>query len=467
MRLLPALALFLLFVSPALAQPERYELGRRLKVFEAEWEKHDDTAAHRRALAAIQMLTRRFFGHQYGEAARTLDLATFALRTDASPSAGRQWVWSLYAVPETRIVDGAAKELAVTIRPFYPVKGEMPKNLELQLWFTNKQVITVKPGKFPVTVKVPLPPLGEFRGLDRKLYFLADGAKELRPAAIGISQITDLQKRLDAVLAATKDNAKTIEQATARQRATLIARVAANKGPLPDNDMPYADLLANAETMLDGKPFFTPARHGQFWMDVPVGEEKLAHCRVFIPKGLDPKKPVPVVFALHGAGVDENMFFESYGAGQIVKECEKRGWVLVAPRSAGFFDTPPVLDILAKLGERYPLDTKHVFLVGHSMGAAHVLALAQETPEKFAGIAALGGGWSLPKPEALVNLPVFVGVGDKDLLGSLGARGLNKVLTASGAKALTYKEYPGVEHLVIVREALPDVFALFDEVCRK
>jgi hypothetical protein len=37
---------------------------------------------------------------------------------------------------------------------------------------------------------------------------------------------------------------------------------------------------------------------------------------------------------------------------------------------------------------------------------------------------------------------------------------LNEALTA--AKNLTYKEYPNVEHMVIVREALPDVFALFD-----
>ena len=38
---------------------------------------------------------------------------------------------------------------------------------------------------------------------------------------------------------------------------------------------------------------------------------------------------------------------------------------------------------------------------------------------------------------------------------------------AGGAKAVTYKEYPGVEHLVVVREALPDAFAVFDAAAGK
>src|SRR5262245_33260226 len=117
-RTLAVAAVLLLILAPAHAQPERYELGRRLKAFEAAWEKHDDPAARKRALAGLPTLTTQFFSGQLGEAGRTLDLAAFALRTDVLPSAGRQWAWSLYASPETRIVDGSATELSVTVRPF-------------------------------------------------------------------------------------------------------------------------------------------------------------------------------------------------------------------------------------------------------------------------------------------------------------------------------------------------------------
>ncbi|MBA4188398.1 MAG: hypothetical protein C0467_10375 [Planctomycetaceae bacterium] len=456
-----------LLITPAVvqAQPERYELGRRLKAFEAAWEKFDEPASRDRALALLPNVTKQFFSFQLGEAGRTLDLATFALGTDVGPALARQWVWSLDARPTTRLVDGAAKELTVTVQPLYSVKGDVPKSLELQLWFTNKDVVTVKPEKFPVTMKVPLPSLGESRGLDRKLYFLADGGKELRPVAIGVSQIADIKERIAALTKAADawERIETLEQATVRDRARLIAGLAT--GDVPDTDLPAAGLLANAETMLDGKPFFTPAKHGQFWLSVPLGGKKTVACRAYIPKGLDKAKPVPVVVALHGAGVGANTYFDAYGAGRIVKECDDRRWVLIAPESGLGFTAPPVATILEKLAERYPLDAKQVFLVGHSMGAMQALDLAASG--KFAGVAALGGGGRLREPAAFAELPLFIGVGDKDSLALAGARSLSKSLTASGAKHVTYKEYPGVEHLVIVREALPDAFALFDKIAGK
>jgi predicted esterase len=454
-----SLPLVLLVAAPAAAQPERYELGRRLRAFEAAWEKSDTPSAHQRALAELPKLTSQFFSLQLGEAGRTLDRAAFALASDAGPSAARQFVRSLYPAPETRLVDGSAKEISVTVRPFYPVKGDVPKGLELQLWFTDKQVVKVKPEKFPLTAKVPLPPLGEFRGLDRRLYFLADGAKELRPVAVGVSQVADLKDRLASLKKAAEGwgELRTIEQATVRDRVRLLTRLAA--GEVADTDIPAAGLLANAEAMLDGKPFYTPTRHGQFWLSVPLGGKASVACRVFIPKGLAKEKPVPVVVALHGAGAGADMWFEGYGAGRIVRECEERGWVLVAPESGLGLVSPPVERILEKLGDRYPLEAKRVFLVGHSMGARQALELA--VGGKFAGVAALGGGGKVAK-EAFGELPVFVGAGEKDSLALNGARALRKALSEAGAKAVNYKEYPGVEHLQIVREALPEVFEMFD-----
>ena len=212
---------------------------------------------------------------------------TFALQTDIGPAAAVGLEPS--AIPETRVVDGSAKELSVTIQPFYTVKAEIPKNLELQLWFIDKQVVRVKPDGFPVTVKVPLPPLGESRGLDRKLYFLADIGKDLRPVAIGVSQVADLSNRLERLTRATSGQVTTIEEATARSRAILLRAATLQKPvvlptvqklPVPPTDLPYADLLSNAETMLDGKPFFTDEKHGQFWLSVPVPARDVVPCRV-------------------------------------------------------------------------------------------------------------------------------------------------------------------------------------------
>lgn len=465
-----AVAAVAFLTTPAVAQPlkaggdlvaQRYELGQRVRRFEQEWEKHPDEAARRRALTHLQKLTQQFFSFQFGEAGRSLDLATFALTSEDEPSASRQWAWSLYAVPEARLVDGKATELTVTIGQFYAVKGDRPKNLEVQLWFTDKQITTVKPEKFPHAVKVPLPPLGEFGGLDRKLYVMVESGKEIRRTAIGVSQVSELDTRL-AALKKTAGEWKaldTIERATARDRAEQLAGIVG--GATPETDLPAADLLKNAEAMCGGKEFFTAEKPGQFWLSVPLEGNKSAACRVFVPRGLDPKKPVPVVFALHGAGGSENLFFEGYGTGHVVRECQKRGWVLVAPRSGlNFGGAPPVVAIFDQLAKRYPLDAKLTFVVGHSMGAMQTIELAQKHPGRFAAVAALGGGGSVKDAKAFAELPVFVGVGDKDF-ALANARALNKALT--GAKNVTYKEYAGVEHMVIVREALPAVFALFDE----
>ncbi|HEY1191355.1 MAG TPA: alpha/beta fold hydrolase [Gemmata sp.] len=470
-RFCVAVAVVAVLPALALAEPpnvnelltQRYELGQRVKRFEQEWEKQPGAEPRTRALGHLQKLTQQFFSFQFGEAGRSLDLAGFALTSENEPATSRQWAWSLYAAPERRVVDGKAKELTVTIAQLFPVKGERPKNFEVQLWFTDKQITTIRPEKFPHSVKVPIPPLGEFEGLDRKLYFMVESGQEVRRTAIGVSQVANLDARRTALgkAAAGWETNDTIERATVRTRSELLTDLC-EKG-VPETDLPAADLLKNAETMLDGKPFFTVAKPGQFWLSAPIGNKKSVPTRVFIPRGLDPKKPVPVVVALHGAGGSENLFFEGYGAGHIVTECRKRGWMLVATRSGlNFTGAPPVVAVLDQLAKRYPVDPKRTFLVGHSMGAVQAVALAQKHPERFAGIAVLGAGGTVKEPKAFAELPVFVGVGARDFaLGN--ARALNKALTTGGARNVTYQEYADIEHMIIVREALPDVFTLFDK----
>ena len=200
----------LLCVANASAQPQpqpprpdpaelpalRYELGQRLKRFETAWEKNTNAEAGRLALKHLEKLTQQFLSFQWSEAGRMLDRAGFELVSENEPGIARQWTWSLYALPETRLVDGNAKELSITIKPLYSVKGDVPKDLEIQLWFTDKQITKISPKEFPHTVKVPLPPLGEFKGLDRKLNFMVETNKEMRHTPIGISQVADLEKRL-------------------------------------------------------------------------------------------------------------------------------------------------------------------------------------------------------------------------------------------------------------------------------
>jgi len=300
------------------------------------------------------------------------------------------------------------------------------------------------------------------------------------------------QKRLDELVKELKElhkqlmpGAPLLDRVETNHRAALTAvageRATVKKELLPElqkgRKQAVEDELKTAEAELaaapkpkgEDKPFFNADRAGQFWLTVPTGKARTA-CRLFVPEGLSAKKSVPLVIALHGAGGSENLFFEGYGAGHIVKLCEKRGWLLVAPRlGLSFVGGPvPLGEIVDKLAERYPIDPKAVFVVGHSMGASATIAAAQKYPGRFAAVAALGGGGRLQAntAQAFAELPTFVGVGSADF-ALTGARSLNKALVEAGAKKRTFKEYDGVEHLLIVREALGDVFALFDKAARK
>ena len=95
----PLILGLLLTASPAAAQVERYELGQRLKRFEAEWEEQTDPAARKRALAIVSKASTQFLSFQLGEAARTLDEAWFALRSADPPSDAERWLAALCVVP--------------------------------------------------------------------------------------------------------------------------------------------------------------------------------------------------------------------------------------------------------------------------------------------------------------------------------------------------------------------------------
>ncbi|MFO0850066.1 MAG: alpha/beta fold hydrolase [Gemmataceae bacterium] len=463
----------------AVAQPERYELGQRLKRFEQAWEEQKDPTARKKALAIVKKASGQFLSLQLGEAGRTLDDARWALQGKTLSDTER-WLESLYAVPERRALDYKAKVVSVEIRQFYPVANR-PAGATATVRFEYTDAATAAPlDKLPARASLPIPklspgerirpgPQADVSGFPHSFdtaimaEFTAGGIL-VAPSPVAVCVFHDLAPRLNWRRFAAADIAKygrTLEIATEQDLSEQLERAAA--GEVPETDFRFMSVPAsNAQP--PGK-YFDPSHPGDHHIAVPTGKEQVTSCRLLVPKGLATDKPIPLVVALHGAGGSENLFFEGYGNGHIVKECQKRGWMLLAPRS-GLIGAAPVAAIIDKLAERYPIDPKRIFLVGHSMGAGQAIELAQQHPGKFAAVASLGGAGRVRKKEAFADLPVFVGVGDQDF-ALKGSRALHKALTDAGAKRVTYKEYPDLEHLVIVREALPDVFAAWDEIAKK
>lgn len=468
-----------LLTCPSFAQHERYELGRRLRAFEAVWEEQKDLTIRKKALADLPKVTNQFFSLQLGEAGRTLDEAKRILQGRKS-SENDAWVSSLYFSAPKLLIDAEQKEIEITLKHFYKPNVKQPDLVKLigrvgnvKLTEPNNSV-----SKIPYSLKYSLTSLPRVdllhNGPARNRGSGTRYREEVITTAVNavyVSRVKDLSSRmanLKKAVYALPSPLQTLEHATLKDFYELLTD--ALDGGIPESEIRFGEVLTQAEYLANtDKPFFVPSEI-EDWQSTrisfPTGVKRnTTPARVCIPPKDKLTKSTPIVIALHGAGGSENLFVEGYGNGRIVYECSKRNWILISPRAPGFTAVAPVLQMVDQLAERFPIDKSKIFLVGHSMGAAQAIELCQRDPGKFAGVAALGGGGRVRNTKAFTDLPTFIGVGTKDFALS-GSRSLKKTLADGGAKQLTYREYPDFEHLVIVREALPDVFAMFDDVVK-
>jgi predicted peptidase len=189
--------------------------------------------------------------------------------------------------------------------------------------------------------------------------------------------------------------------------------------------------------------------------------------RLLAPEAVRQGQPLPLVLALHGAGGSENIFFDAYGQGRILRACRRRGWLLAAPRGSLFDVTPPLPDLVDAIDRLYPVDRRRIFVVGHSLGAIQAVNAARQSPQAFAAVAALGGGMAVRPTPGLEDVPFFLGSGAEDPVLRDGGRHLYDSLDRAGARTLLFRQYEDTEHLTVVAAALDDVFAFFDRAPRR
>jgi acetyl esterase/lipase len=122
--------------------------------------------------------------------------------------------------------------------------------------------------------------------------------------------------------------------------ATCIARnELLSDNPSPENTAQLlfdpnqlaSEITAEIDALKEGSDPYAN-REGDYWRVLKAGE-KTSPMRVYLPERADPSKPLPLVVAFHGAGGDENMFMDAYGAGIIKETAAKHGFLLVTPRT--------------------------------------------------------------------------------------------------------------------------------------
>ncbi len=135
-------------------------------------------------------------------------------------------------------------------------------------------------------------------------------------------------------------------------------------------------------------------RVGDYWRTFAASEkDKVVPCRIYAPESIIGDKPVPLVIALHGAGGDENMFFEGYGAGLIKRLADEHGFLVASPATTVIGGRIERFDALVEqLSKDYAIDSSSIYLIGHSMGGFTTTSIASKRSSKLAAACCLAGG---------------------------------------------------------------------------
>lgn len=373
--------------------PGRYDMGVRLQVVDQAWM----GASPQEKKAAVPALTRAvggFFGGNPGEVCRQLDEARAILK-GVKPDP----VW------------------AYTYRPTKPI-------------FTFDEPITLRAdlAYVPTTGVPPLPPAPDWG--------------PFRENAVYSTQTRTIPSGHRLHVTVARDWANTRKELEAMQDPTAKGIVAQLTKFLenPDSASHPVNVAAWAgpASAIDGLGLASVAA-------IPFVQHKGTTFRVeFPPKDI---KPVGVMIALHGAGGERDMFFESYGAGIWAKQALKQGYVFISPATSPAAPAA-ALDWLKTVRKFSP---DRVVLVGHSMGGAAALGAAQTLdpkPDALILLAPAAGTF----PAALKDVPTLLCVGEFEL-GMLKASAERMRTAVTETPQGRFDVIPNAEHLMVVADA--------------
>jgi len=200
---------------------------------------------------------------------------------------------------------------------------------------------------------------------------------------------------------------------------------------------------------------------------------KLVPYRVYVPTNYDKSKRYPMITLLHGAGGDENNFFDRY-EGRWPKLAEERGYIVVAVNGRGPLSgyqkangaERDVLDVTELVQKSYSIDPNRVYLAGHSMGSAGTWLIGLSHRDQFAALAPIAGSRMSPLLETALKsgpkIPLIIVAGVKDALVPVaGCREVAKKTKELGYD-VKYLEYPQGDHISVAVTSVNEIFDFFD-----
>lgn len=184
--------------------------------------------------------------------------------------------------------------------------------------------------------------------------------------------------------------------------------------------------------------------------EIPMVQHQATEFRIAFPAKTE--ADTDVMIALHGAGGEADMFFESYGAGIWRKRANDAGMIFASPTTTAKAPAA-VLDWLKTVRKISP---KRVILVGHSMGGGAVISAASALePKPHAMILLAPAAGALPP--SIKAVPTFVAIGENELMMIRGMAGRLKEASEATPSG-RYLTVPHAEHLMVVADSVDIAF---------
>lgn len=140
------------------------------------------------------------------------------------------------------------------------------------------------------------------------------------------------------------------------------------------------------------------ARPGGSREEGAKGLQRLATGALYVPDSYDPKRPAPLMVALHGARGGTDGILSA-----LVPHADRTGTILLAPASFGLTwdiiastlgpDVERIDDLMTMVFSRYSIDPKRVCVGGFSDGATYALTLGVANGDLFTHVIAFSPGF--------------------------------------------------------------------------
>lgn len=160
---------------------------------------------------------------------------------------------------------------------------------------------------------------------------------------------------------------------------------------------------------------------------------------LLVPETATPEHPAPLLVLLHGSGRNGQSIMDKW------KDFgNKGGVILIAPDAIATrgwsvpADGPDFLhDVISEVKAKHPVDSRRMYLFGHSAGAGFALYMGLFESEYFAAVAIHAGGLRADDNDIVERaprkIPIYMAVGTVDRLVPLeGVRATRDMLAKNG-----------------------------------